>query len=206
MAFSYLQGWDMLVGSMLTIALSILFALLSRASDKSRRANSAADVNWDSTTCAKLAEALHDIVYPPGSTVFKASLQSYYSLQEQELIPRCIVKPQNPDQVSTAIRILKDQFDTQARTPSGEPLHFAIRSGGHGLEAVANIQNGIVLDLSDLSEVTVAEDEQTTVIGTGAHWGDVSSVLDQKNLAVAGGRNSNVGVGGLILGGKSTST
>ena len=81
-------------------------------------------------------------------------------------------------------------------------LRFAICSGGHGLEAVANVEGGVVLDLSSISDVIVSDDEQSTVIGAGARWADVSSKLDQRNLVVVGGRNSHVGVGGLVLGGK----
>ena len=38
-------------------------------------------------------------------------------------------------------------------------------------------------------------------IGAGAKWMDVSRTLDERGLAVVGGRNSAVGVGGLTLGG-----
>jgi hypothetical protein len=40
-------------------------------------------------------------------------------------------------------------------------------------------------------------------IGGGNVWGDVYKMLEKQDLAVVGGRVSDVGVGGLILGGKS---
>jgi hypothetical protein len=50
--------------------------------------------------------------------------------------------------------------------------------------------------------VTPSEDEPSVVIGTGTKWMDVSKVLDDKGLAVAGSRDFAVGVVGLILGGE----
>ena len=80
---------------------------------------------------------------------------------------------------------------------------FAIRSGGHSpVSGAASIKGGVVIDLSLLCEVTPSKDGSNVVIGAGAKWIDVSKVLDDKGLAVVGGRNSAVGVGGLTLGGK----
>lgn len=59
-----------------------------------------------------------------------------------------------------------------------------------------------MVDLRHFCEVTPSEDGLNVVTGTGAKWMDVSKVLDKKGLAVVGGRNSAVGVGGLTLGGK----
>lgn len=66
----------------------------------------------------------------------------------------------------------------------------------------ASIEGGIVIDLGHFSEVTPFEDGSSVVIGSGSKWMGVSKVLDEIGLAVVGGRNSVVGVGGLTLGGK----
>jgi len=58
-----------------------------------------------------------------------------------------------------------------------------------------------VIHMSLFCEVTVLEDGESVVIGVGAKWASVSKVLDERGLAVVGGRNSAVGVGGLTLGG-----
>ena len=58
-----------------------------------------------------------------------------------------------------------------------------------------------MIDLGLFCEVTPAEDGSRVTIGAGARWMDVSKVLDERGLAVVGGRNSAVGVGGLTLGG-----
>ena len=59
-----------------------------------------------------------------------------------------------------------------------------------------------MIDLGLFCEVTTSEDGSSVIIGAGAKWMDVSRILDEKGLAVVGGRNSAVGVGGLTLGGK----
>lgn len=149
------------------------------------------------------------ILFPHDSAGFKQSMESYWAQQECEVTPTCIFQPRDSQEVSIAVTILKDEFDTQQKEiseetrKSGPDGFFAIRSGGHSpVSGAASIRNGVLFDLSLLCEVTPAKDGSSVVIGPGAKWGEVYRVLDEKGLAVAGGRNSDVGVGGLILGGK----
>jgi FAD/FMN-containing dehydrogenase len=79
---------------------------------------------------------------------------------------------------------------------------FSIRSGGHSnIVGASNIENGVTLDLSSINRVDVSGDKTTAYVGPGARWGDVYTQLESKGLAVVGGRVSDVGVGGVILGG-----
>lgn len=80
---------------------------------------------------------------------------------------------------------------------------FAVRGGGHMWWAgSANIQNGVTIDLSAMNQVTVSNDHTITSVGGGALWQDVYLKLDAMNLSASGGRVSDVGVGGLTLGGR----
>jgi FAD/FMN-containing dehydrogenase len=47
----------------------------------------------------------------------------------------------------------------------------------------------------------VNEGKTVASVGAGARWLDVYAELDKYGIQVAGGRNGNVGVGGLLLGG-----
>jgi len=47
----------------------------------------------------------------------------------------------------------------------------------------------------------VSQDQTETAVGAGNIWGDVYDHLDPLGLTVIGGRVSNIGVGGLTLGG-----
>lgn len=96
------------------------------------------------------------------------------------------------------------QHQKQQGVKAGAVKLFAIRSGGHSaVHGAASVGGGALLDLGLLNEVRCSEDGSTVSVGAGARWGDVSQALDKRGLAVAGGRNSDVGVGGLALGGMS---
>ena len=153
-----------------------------------------------------LASVLPDsVISPHDAADFKQSMSSYWAQQECEVIPACIVRPRDIQQLGTAVTILKREYDErgkQAGEVKAEGL-FAIRSGGHSpVSGAASIKGGVLIDLSLFCEVIPSEDGSSVSIGAGAKWIDVSKVLDQRGLAVVGGRNSAVGVGGLTLGGK----
>lgn len=100
--------------------------------------------------------------------------------------------PETPDDVSEAVSIL--QFIPKC--------HFAIKGQGHAPAAgFANVPSGVTIDMSSLSSLETDPAREVTQIGAGAAWLDVYLYLDSMGLAVAGGRNGAVGVGGLTLGG-----
>lgn len=110
--------------------------------------------------------------------------------------PTCIVQPASAPDVEHVVEHL-----TQLQ------VQFAVRSGGHMASPLAaNINDGVLIDLSALSEVTFEPSSKTVTVGSGNRWGDVYSVLDRYNVTVAGGRIVDVGVAGLTLGGMSPHT
>ena len=153
-----------------------------------------------------LASKLPDsVILPHDVAAFKQSMNSYWAQQECEVVPACVVRPRDVQQLCTAVTILKREFDEQGKQAGKRKAEglFAIRSGGHSpVAGAASIKGGVVVDLGLFREVIPSEDGSSVVIGAGAKWMDVSKVLDKKGLAVVGGRNSAVGVGGMILGGK----
>ncbi|KOC17595.1 oxidoreductase FAD-binding protein [Aspergillus flavus AF70] len=145
------------------------------------------------TCCLALIGALGKKVSFPNSQPYNDSINTYFSQQNSNLHPLCIVSPTTAQDVSTAIKIINS-------TP--ETPNFAIRSGGHApFTGASNIANGITLDLRGLNSIKVSPDRTTASIGVGATWGDVYPHLDQLGLSVAGGRAGQVGVGGLTTGG-----
>lgn len=159
-----------------------------------------------SRLCKSLASALTtSVVFPQDDATFKQSMNSYWAQQEREVIPACVVQPRDAQQLSTAITVLKREHDKRLEA-NGENQNeglFAVRSGGHSpVPGAASIKGGVVIDMSLICEVKPSEDGSSVTIGAGAKWKDVSTILDEKGLAVVGGRNSAVGVGGLTLGGK----
>lgn len=155
----------------------------------------------------KLEAALPDSVTLPESTeAFKQSMNAYWAQQACEVAPACVVRPHNVQELSKTIVILRMEYDERRKrewtTSEDTEGLFAVRSGGHSpVTFASSIAGGTLIDLSLFNEVHPAADGKSVAFGAGCKWIDVSRVLDEKGLAVAGGRNSAVGVGGLTLGG-----
>ncbi|KNG86329.1 oxidoreductase FAD-binding protein [Aspergillus nomiae NRRL 13137] len=143
--------------------------------------------------CLALASVLGSKVSFPNTQPYNDSISTYFSQQNCNLHPLCIVSPTTAEDVATAINTITSTLET---------TNFAIRSGGHApFTGASNIANGITLDLRGLDSITVSSDRTTASIGVGATWGEVYSHLDPLGLSVAGGRAAQVGVGGLTTGG-----
>lgn len=131
----------------------------------------------------------------PRSAAYNASVQSYWSEQDNAVDPACIVSPSATADVSAAVGTISQLSRFDLECP------FAVRGGGHTPFAASTIENGIVIDLSALSQVAVSEDQTITSVGPGARWIDAYLKLDAMGLAISGGRVASVGVGGLTTGG-----
>jgi FAD/FMN-containing dehydrogenase len=65
----------------------------------------------------------------------------------------------------------------------------------------SSIQNGVQIDMVNMHSVTLSADKTVASILPGARWLEVYDTLTPLGYAVAGGRDSTVGVGGLVIGG-----
>lgn len=84
---------------------------------------------------------------------------------------------------------------------------FGIKSGGHGLQPGAtNIDNGVTIDLRRLNRLELSADKKTVKVEPAMVWKHVYEMLEPEGLYVLGGRVANVGVGGFLLGGKSSAS
>lgn len=84
-----------------------------------------------------------------------------------------------------------------------EKTVFAVRGGGHNINAgFAGVCDGVTIDMRGMKGVDLNEEEMVVRVGAGALWQDVYDVVEGKGLEVVGGRIGDVGVGGLVLGGK----
>ncbi|KAL5046068.1 hypothetical protein BDW71DRAFT_182712 [Aspergillus fruticulosus] len=144
-----------------------------------------------SSCCHDLSDVLGAKVSYPDSAAYNASISSYWSQQEQLVEPSCVLSPTSAKDVSIAMTILVPRS-----------CRFAIRSGGHGaLAGIANIEDGVTIDLGGLDAIQISPDASTVSVGPGQRWGDVYAALDARGVFVPGGRDSPVGVGGATLGG-----
>jgi hypothetical protein len=204
------------VGAVLVTSIFIYHRLQTRSSQTRRNAEAQKptplelDANLSEAARqlrAKLVAALpHSTVTSENADSFEKSMNGYWAQQACEVAPACVVRPRNAQEVSEAIKILKTEYDERSKE-RGTPMDkdkglFAIRSGGHSpVAGASSTKGGVLVDLSLLNQVTPASDGKRVDIGAGCKWIHVYKALEERGLAVAGGRNSAVGVGGLTLGG-----
>jgi len=80
-------------------------------------------------------------------------------------------------------------------------IELSIRGGGHSAAGLAMVENGLVIDLSEMNKVVVDPQAKTAEAQGGATWGQFDQATTEHNLATTGGVISTTGVGGLTLGG-----
>lgn len=104
--------------------------------------------------------------------------------------PSEIIYCQNAQDVSAALQSARQR-----------DLPFRARCGGHSYECFSMVDEGVVIDVTDLSTISVSDDRTVAVIGSGARLADVYSKLWQVGVTIPGGTCPPVGISGLTLGG-----
>ena len=131
------------------------------------------------------------IVTRPGDTAYPSRAQALYRAQQQSGIsPACYVHVRSASDISAVVFAVRS---TQCP--------FAIRGAGHSnVPGASNSPGGITIDISGLYQLEIDDSGEIIRVGAGLRWGEVYAQLEPKNLTVVGGRLTDVGVGGLILG------
>ncbi|MBY6017439.1 FAD-binding oxidoreductase [Halomonas denitrificans] len=80
-------------------------------------------------------------------------------------------------------------------------LEIALRGAGHNIAGNASCNDGLLIDLSLMNEVTVDPTTQQVQAGPGATLGQIDAACQAHELAVPVGINSTTGIAGLTLGG-----
>jgi FAD/FMN-containing dehydrogenase len=104
--------------------------------------------------------------------------------------PALIAQCRSAADVAAAIKI--------ART-TGLPV--SIRGGGHNVAGRAVVDDGVMIDLSQMRDVKVDPKARVAIVEGGATWAEVNRATQEHGLATTGGVISSTGVAGLTLGG-----
>jgi FAD/FMN-containing dehydrogenase len=80
-------------------------------------------------------------------------------------------------------------------------LRIAVRSGGHNGGGLGSVDDGLVIDLSAMNDVTVERGARVARVGGGVLLKDLLATTHQYGLTVPVGIVGTTGVGGLTLGG-----
>lgn len=104
--------------------------------------------------------------------------------------PRAVVRAGAVSDVDAVLQTVRE---------TGLPL--AVRGGGHGIAGHGTVDDGLVLDLGQLNEVTVDAESRLVTAGPGATLADMDQATSVQGLVVPLGVISQTGVAGLTLGG-----
>lgn len=79
-------------------------------------------------------------------------------------------------------------------------LAIAIYGGGHSVTGASVVDDGLVIDMRGMKEVTVDSEARTARAEAGLNWGELDAATQAHGLAVTGGRVPDTGIAGLALG------
>ncbi len=135
-----------------------------------------------------LSETVWGGVITPADTDYDEARAVYNGMHDRK--PLAVVQCADAGDVMTVI--------AAAREAS---LDLAVRGGGHSVPGFGTVDDGLVLDLSKMSNVQIDPVKKIARVGGGATWGAVDHATYPFGLAAPGGIISTTGVAGLTLGG-----
>jgi hypothetical protein len=110
--------------------------------------------------------------------------------------PSCILVPKSAQEVAIIVAALQTTSDK-----------FAVKSRGHmPNNGFASIDGGIIISLRDLNQVSYNAETGTVVAGSGQTWDHPLQGMEGTGRTVVGGQWSDIGLGGLLLGGGANDT
>jgi FAD/FMN-containing dehydrogenase len=104
--------------------------------------------------------------------------------------PALVVQPTSAAGVAEAVRFAAEQG-----------VLLSVKGGGHHIAGTSVAEDGLMLDMSRMRDVEVDPKARLADVGPGAQLRDVDSATQEHGLATVLGFISEVGVGGLTLGG-----
>jgi FAD/FMN-containing dehydrogenase len=104
--------------------------------------------------------------------------------------PAVIVRCANADDASNAIQIARQNG-----------LEISIRGAGHNIAGNAVSEGGMMIDFSNLTDVSVDPEKRRAYVEPGATLAHLDAATQKYGLATPVGINSTTGISGLTLGG-----
>jgi FAD/FMN-containing dehydrogenase len=136
----------------------------------------------------KFARSFTGNIYPSGTPEYNAALVIWN--KRITASPGLVVRCSSTHEIAQAVKFARENN-----------LVVAVKGGGHNVAGHALCNDGIVIDLSLMKQVTVDESTPTVTVQGGALLEDLDRATHRFGLAVPSGVVSKVGVAGLTLGG-----
>jgi FAD/FMN-containing dehydrogenase len=136
----------------------------------------------------QLREQVGGDVVAPGDDAYDEARKVYNAMIDRR--PAVVVRTSSVGDIVAAVNFARENA-----------LDLAVRGGGHSVPGFGTCDDGVVIDLSGMRNVTVDPTSRTARAEGGATWGDFNDATHAHGLATTGGIISTTGVAGLTLGG-----
>lgn len=141
----------------------------------------------DQTTRNFEARFSGEIVHP-GDPEYDEARQVWNGMIDK--YPALIARCAGAEDVKAAVNFAREQ-----------ELPLAVRGGGHNVSGSAVCDDGLVIDLGLMNEVTVDPEARVAHVEAGARLGEVDRATQEHSLATPTGNVSKTGIAGLTLNG-----
>jgi FAD/FMN-containing dehydrogenase len=139
-------------------------------------------------TIAELRNRLQGTLLQAADAGYDEARQLFNAMIDKT--PALIARCANPADVITCVNFAREHG-----------LTVSVRGGGHNGAGLALVDDGLVIDLSEMQAITVDTQAGTVRVEGGALWREVDQATHPHGLAVPSGIIASTGVAGLTLGG-----
>lgn len=141
----------------------------------------------------ELPQSLKDVAVFPEDPRYEKVRSNDFKVGQPEIVILAETEEQVIETINYTARIRQDQ---------NEKFPLSVRCGGHGLAATSVNDQGVILDLSQMNQISVVDKEKGLVnVQAGALWSDVAVKLHSDQLVISSGDHGDTGVGGLAVSG-----
>ena len=123
----------------------------------------------------------NDVVYDEARAVYNAMIDKK---------PALIVKCKNTHDVINAVNYTRDN-----------DIEVSIKSGGHNGAGLALVDDGLVIDLSEMKDFNMDPEAKTIRVDAGFTLAEIGEITSRHGLYLPFGINGTTGISGLTLGG-----
>jgi FAD/FMN-containing dehydrogenase len=139
-------------------------------------------------TVVELEKGITGSIIRPGDEDYEDARRVWnYAIDRR---PALVVRAATVDDVARTVRFC-----------ASEGLPIAVRGGSHSVAGFSTCDDGVVIDLGAMTDVTVDRHACRARAGGGTTWAKFDAATQAHGLATTGGLVSSTGLGGFALGG-----
>jgi hypothetical protein len=140
------------------------------------------------TMYSKLKNQIKGRIILPEDSNYEEARIIYNAMIDKK--PAAILVCKNADDVFQGVKFARENN-----------LEVSVKSGGHNGAGLALVNDGLVIDLSEMKDIQIDPEKRTAKIEAGSTLADVDKATHEHGLALPSGIVGTTGIGGLTLGG-----